>query len=118
MKTTVIRKPPKPLNLKTLSTYFNADLTNNRTKVAHKNEVRSQSGPSYRINRYEFFSHNLKTTVIRKRLFLTQLENTIYLNADLTDNRIKVAHKNKVKVGQVVGLIGISFSRSAYYRVP
>ncbi len=37
---------------------------------------------------------HLKTTVIRKRLKSLKSENTVYLDADLTDLRTKVAHEN------------------------
>jgi hypothetical protein len=53
---------------------------------------------------------NHENDCYQKTAKATQLENTIYLNANLTDNRTKVAHKNELKVGQVIGLIGISFS--------
>jgi hypothetical protein len=38
-----------------------------------------------KCDRYEFLSLNLKTTVIRKRANSPKSENTIYLEADLTD---------------------------------
>jgi hypothetical protein len=65
----------------------------------------SQSGPDCRIDRYEFLSLNLKTTVIRKKSNSPKSENTVYLET------------MKVKVGQIVGLIGKSFCLSTRKRL-